>query len=330
MGGDTVLNSRLLKVEGLTKYFPAGGGVRLFGKLAQVIAVDRVSFEVEKGTTLALVGESGSGKTTVARLLTRIYEPTSGSAFIDGQDIFKARGRALKKIRREMQLIFQDPYSSLNPRRTAGQAIEEPLAVHGGYSSQERWSRVAEMLDAVGLQPEHMYRFPHEFSGGQRQRIGIARALILHPKLVIADEPVSALDVSVRAQILNLLKGLQQKFDLTYLFIAHDLALVRYIADTVAVMYMGQIVEVASAADFYSNPLHPYAKALISAVPNINPDVKKDRMKISGEMPNPASPPSGCRFRTRCPFAFERCATEEPELMSKDGTHFVRCHLYDC
>jgi oligopeptide transport system ATP-binding protein len=327
----SILDSEpLLRVEHLTKYFPVGHSLNPFAhRRQQIHAVDDVSFELYQGETLALVGESGCGKTTTARLLIRLYKPTSGSVYLDGRDIFKLRGKELKKMKQRIQMIFQDPYSSLSPRRTAGQTIGEPLAIHGGYSRQERKAAVIEMLKLVGLRPEHYNRFPHEFSGGQRQRIGIARALILQPSVLIADEPVSALDISIRAQILNLMQDLQKKYNLTYVFVAHDLSLVRYIATRVAIMYMGEIVEMTTAQQFYRNPLHPYTKVLLSAIPVPDPDAPKQIMRISGEVPNPASPPSGCRFHTRCPYAFERCRREKPLLMEVESGHFASCHLLD-
>jgi oligopeptide transport system ATP-binding protein len=324
------LDEPLLRVEHLTKQFPVGHNLNPFGRQHQRIhAVDDVSFDLYKGETLALVGESGCGKTTTARLLVRLYEPTSGSVYLDGKDIFKLRGKELKKMRKRVQMIFQDPYSSLSPRRTAGQAISEPLVIHGGYSNQERKSLVLDTLKLVGLRPEHYNRFPHEFSGGQRQRIGIARALILQPDILIADEPVSALDISIRAQILNLMQELQKKYNLTYIFVAHDLSLVRYIATRVAIMYMGEIVEMTTSEEFYKNPLHPYTKVLLSAIPIPDPDVPGQVIRISGEVPNPAAPPSGCRFHTRCPYAFERCKVEKPPLKEVGKQHLVSCHLFD-
>jgi oligopeptide/dipeptide ABC transporter ATP-binding protein len=292
-------------------------------------AVDDVSFELNRGETLALVGESGCGKTTTARMLVRLYRPTSGTIYLDDHDIFKIRGKDLKRMRKRVQMIFQDPHSSLSPRRTIGQTISEPLVIHGGFSKQERRAKVFEMLRLVGLQPEDYDRFPHEFSGGQRQRIGIARALILQPDVLVADEPVSALDISVRAQILNLMRDVQRKYDLAYVFVAHDLSLVRCIATRVAIMYMGKIVEMTTADEFYRNPLHPYTKVLLSAIPIPDPDAVRARIRISGEVPNPADPPPGCRFHTRCPFAFERCNKEEPVLQEASPQHFVACHLID-
>jgi oligopeptide transport system ATP-binding protein len=322
------MSDTLLSAVHLTKYFPVGRALNPFAHARQFVhAVDDVSFDVRKGETLALVGESGCGKTTTARLIVRLYNPTHGTVLFKGQDIFSLKGHSLKTMRRQVQMVFQDPYASLNPRRTAGQTIEEPLIIHNHHTKQERKDLAIDTLRAVGLQDEHYDRLPSEFSGGQRQRIGIARALILRPELVIADEPVSALDVSVRAQIVNLLKDLQTKFDLTYIFVAHDLSLVRYIADRVAIMYMGKIVEMAEKEEFYTNPLHPYTKALLSAVPVPDPEVRKEKMKIPSEMPNPAAPPPGCRFNTRCPFKFDRCVEEEPILQEVKPGHLVSCHL---
>lgn len=309
----------LLSVRNLTKYFSRGG--------AAIRAVDGVSFDILPGETLGLVGESGSGKTTVGRAVLRLIEPSSGSVIFDGNDITRISRDRLRRLRKEMQIIFQDPYASLNPRMTVGEIVEEPLIVHKLAQGAERRGRMLELLDRVGLQAEHARRYPHEFSGGQRQRIGIARALAVNPRFIVADEPVSALDVSIQAQVINLLEDLQKQFGLTYLFIAHDLAIVRHISTRVAVMYIGVLCEVASRDELYARPMHPYTQALLSAVPSPDPNAEQRRTRIilSGDLPSPASPPSGCRFHTRCPLAFERCSVEEPALIAY-GSHHVACH----
>jgi len=309
----------LLRAEGLVKHFRANGGL--------VHAVDGVSFELEAGETLALVGESGCGKSTVGRLALRLLEPTAGRVLLEGEDLAALEPAALRARRRSMQIIFQDPYGSLNPRMTVGQMLAEPLALHGLHAGSEK-RRVEELLELVGLAPAHARRYPHEFSGGQRQRIGIARALAVEPKLLVCDEPVSALDVSVQAQVINLLEDLQQQFGLTYIFIAHDLSVVEHISDRVAVMYLGRIVEVASSRDLYTTPLHPYTEALLSAVPIPDPKVKRNRIRLEGEVPNPIHPPGGCHFHPRCPIRqLPLCASERPELKGKPGEHRVACHL---
>ncbi len=309
----------LVRVRGLVKHFAVEGTDDL------VRAVDDVSFDIFAGETLGLVGESGCGKSTVGRCLLRLYEPTAGEVIFEGSELTAMRKKDLQKLRREMQIIFQDPYASLNPRMSILSIVGEPLKIHGITDRKEIRERVADLLQKVGLDPDYMKRYPHEFSGGQRQRIGIARALALNPKLIVCDEPVSALDVSVQAQVVNLLQDLQNEFGLTYLFISHGLAVVEHISDRVAVMYLGKIVEVASAKELYVRPLHPYTKALLSAIPIPDPKAKRDRIILSGDVPTPIDPPSGCRFRTRCPFAIEECARVVPELREIESGHFAAC-----
>ncbi len=311
----------LLEVSALKMHFPLTQGIIFQRQVGAVRAVDGIDFFVEKGETLGLVGESGCGKSTTARLLMRLLEPTEGTIRFEGQDITNLRGGALRPLRREMQMIFQDPFSSLNPRMTLLDLVGEPLLVHGMKSRREREDRVADLLRRVGLRPEYMRRYPHAFSGGERQRIGIARALALRPRLVVADEPVSALDVSVQAQILNLLQDLQAEFRLTYLFVAHDLSVVRHISDRVAVMYVGRIVELGTTEELFTAPKHPYTAALLSAVPEPDPRVRSKRIILEGEVANPASPPSGCYFHPRCPHAVDLCRHQAPALI--DG---VACH----
>ena len=315
----------LLEVHDLVKHFPIRGGL-LQLPVAWVKAVDGVSFSIQRGETLGLVGESGSGKSTVARTIIRLIQPTSGEVLLDGQSVFKASPREMKKLRRDVQIIFQDPYGSLNPRMPVGEIIAEGLVVHGVGSRQEREIAVNRLLEIVGLRGQHRGRFPHEFSGGQRQRIGIARALALTPKIVIADEPVSALDVSIQSQILNLLSDLQREFNLTYLFVAHNMAVVEQVSDRIAVMYLGKIVEIGPAEELVSNPKHPYTKALISAVPVPDPEAHHERTVLKGDIPSPINPPSGCHFRTRCPIATERCAVEEPLLRPVGKDQVAACH----
>lgn len=318
----------LLEVRNLKTYFPLKRG--LLGRPRGFVkAVDDVSFFIRRGETLGLVGESGCGKTTTGKSILRLIEPTSGEIVFEGQDLMGLNQNQMRKMRREMQLIYQDPYSSLNPRLTVGEIIAEPLVVHDLLDRQGREERVRELLEVVGLSPDHMYRYPHEFSGGQRQRVGIARALALNPKFIVCDEPVSALDVSIQSQILNLLVDLQKEFGLTYLFIAHGLAAVKHISDRVAVMYLGKIVEIADSQVIYDRPLHPYTQALISAIPVPNPKIQKERILLEGDVPSPVNPPSGCRFHTRCRHCFERCREEEPPLVDKGNGHLVACHLYD-
>ena len=311
--------SKLVEIRHLVKHFPVEGTDDL------VRAVDDVSFDIKAGETLGLVGESGCGKSTVGRCLLRLYEPTSGEIRFENQEITDISGGAMQKLRREMQIIFQDPYASLNPRLTIEKIVGEPLVIHKIGNAAERRARVADLLAKVGLNPDYMRRYPHEFSGGQRQRIGIARALALNPKLIVADEPVSALDVSVQAQVVNLLQDLQSEFGLTYLFISHGLAVVEHISNRVAVMYLGKIVEIADAATLYENPLHPYTKALLSAIPIPDPTRKRQRIVLQGDVPTPINPPSGCRFRTRCPLAIDECAAIVPELREIEPNHFAAC-----
>jgi peptide/nickel transport system ATP-binding protein len=318
----------LVEVKNLVKHFPVRKGL-LQREVERVHAVDDVTLEVPRGGTLGLVGESGCGKSTLARCVVRLLEPTAGDVVFDGRSIGKLGRRELRSVRREMQMVFQDPYGSLNPRKRVGTIISDPLRIHDIGTRAERKRRVSELLQTVGLSPEHYNRFPHEFSGGQRQRIGLARALALRPKLVVADEPVSALDVSIQAQIINLLKDLQRDFELTYLFIAHDLGVVRHVSDRIAVMYLGMIVEVSPAAGLYARPLHPYTRALLSAVPIPDPDLseQRERITLSGELPSPVNPPPACRFHTRCPFVQPtRCRDEVPPLREISPGHAAACH----
>jgi oligopeptide/dipeptide ABC transporter ATP-binding protein len=323
-------NEILLEVRNLKKYFPVRRGV-LRRVVAHVKAVDGISFFIRQGETLGLVGESGCGKTTAGRTILRLIDPTDGSILFrnngDAVDIAKLSNRALKPLRRQMQIIFQDPYSSLNPRMTIGDIIGEPLVVHRMGTPAEREARVKELLEAVGLNPQYMKRYPHEFSGGQRQRIGIARALALGPKLIICDEPVSALDVSIQAQVINLLEDLQKEFGLTYLFIAHDLSVVRHISDRVAVMYLGKIVEMAETEELFRNPKHPYTEALLSAVPVPDPDYQRERIILKGDVPSPVNPPSGCYFHPRCPYAQPICKEQEPAFVDIGGRALCQLSL---
>ncbi len=317
-------NSPLVEIKDLKKYFPAG-------KNQFVRAVDGVSFAIQRGETLGLVGESGCGKTTVGRCLLRLIEPTSGEIRFDGKDLLALGRSEMRAMRRRMQIVFQDPYSSLNPRMKVGDIVGEPLIVHGiGNSKSERQERVNELLRVVGLDPDYAHRYPHQFSGGQRQRIGIARALALNPDFIVADEPVSALDVSVQAQVVNLLQDLQEQFGLTYLFISHGLAVVKHISTRVGVMYLGKLVELAPAEEIYRRPLHPYTQALLAAIPNPDPEARDSEHKtrrLGGDVPTPLNPPSGCRFHTRCPHVMERCKTEEPQFVQIEAGHFSACFL---
>ena len=318
------MTQTLVQIENLKKHFPASGG-------QSVRAVDGVSFNIESGETLGLVGESGCGKTTVGRCLLRLIEPTSGEIKFDGQDLLSLGKSEMRALRRRMQIVFQDPYSSLNPRMKVGDIIGEPLIVHSIGNKQERQDRIAELLKVVKLDPDYANRYPHQFSGGQRQRIGIARALALNPDFIVADEPVSALDVSVQAQVVNLLQDLQAQFGLTYLFISHGLAVVEHISTRVGVMYLGKIVELASSVELYENPKHPYTQALLASIPLPDPEQTRDRKRIalSGEVPTPMNPPSGCRFHTRCPHVMEKCKSTEPEFKEITPGHFAACFLND-
>ena len=326
MPNDAPKNELLLEVDNLKKYFPVRGGI--FGKtMAHVKAVDGVSFTLRKGETLGLVGESGSGKSTTGRAILRLIEPSGGRVRFDGQDVLTLGKKELRALRRRMQIIFQDPYASLNPRMTVGSIVGEPFAIHKVASGEERVHRVEALLMRVGLSADQMRRYPHEFSGGQRQRIGVARALALNPEFIIGDEPVSALDVSVQAQVINLLEDLQKEFGLTYLIIAHDLSVVRHISHRIAVMYLGKIVEIADNEVLYGDPQHPYTEALLSAVPVPDPRRKQKRIVLKGDIPSPINPPSGCVFHTRCPIAEDRCKTELPELRTLPDGRILACHL---
>ena len=320
----------VLRVQNLKMYFPVRSGGIIRRKVGDVQAVDGISFEVPQGGSLGLVGESGCGKSTTGRLITRLYTPTGGSMMYDGHDLATISNRAMKPLRRDVQMIFQDPYSSLNPRHTVGTIVATPLRVHNVVPKNKTLARVQELLEVVGLNPEHYNRYPNEFSGGQRQRIGIARALALQPKIMVADEPVSALDVSIQAQVINLMQDLQKEFGIAFLFIAHDLAIVRHFCPEIAVMYLGKIVEIGDRDSIYTNAHHPYTQALLSAVPDIKQATtgqRRERIRLTGDVPSPINPPSGCRFRTRCPIAQEICAKHEPPLLQIGARHKVACHF---
>ncbi len=321
-------NNDLVVVRSLKKYFPIRRGVfqRVVG---HVQAVDGVTFSVKRGETLGLVGESGCGKSTTGKAILQLDRPTSGEVWLDGEDLVKVKGEKLRLIRRKMQIIFQDPFASLNPRMNVGQIVGEPLEVHGVAKGKDKEARVKELLKVVGLNPQFVTRFPHEFSGGQRQRIGIARALALKPSFIVCDEPIAALDVSIQAQVVNLLKDLQQQFGLTYLFIAHDLSMVRHISDRVAVMYLGRIVEIADWQEIYDDPRHPYTQSLLSAIPIPDPviEAKRQRIILEGDVPSAANPPAGCRFNTRCPVRQERCYSDDPQLREIKPDHWAACHF---
>ena len=319
----------LVDIQRLKMYFPVTAGFLIQRKVADVKAVDGISFHISEGETLGLVGESGCGKSTTGRALLQLYRPTEGSVLFDGVELTELKGRELRRFRRRMQMIFQDPYSSLNPRMSVSAIVSEPMVIHGLYKGRaERRERLEFILNAVGLNPYFAGRYPHEFSGGQRQRIGVARALAVEPKFLVCDEPVSALDVSIQAQIINLLEDLQQEFNLTYLFIAHDLAVVRHISDRVAVMYLGKLMELATSLELYRNPLHPYTKALLSAVPIADPEVERSRERIilTGDVPSPLHPPPGCVFQTRCPIVIDECRERIPEWREVETDHWVACH----
>ncbi|MCJ7701695.1 MAG: ATP-binding cassette domain-containing protein [Anaerolineales bacterium] len=327
----TEQNTPLVQVKNLKKYFPINRGILIQRRIGEIKAVDGVDFEIYKGETLGLVGESGSGKTTIGRTLLRLHEPTSGQIIFEDRDFLQVEAKELRDMRRRMQMIFQDPYASLNPRMTIGAIIGEPLEVHDGLKGDKKNKRVQDLLELVGINPALINRYPHEFSGGQRQRIGVARALALNPDLIVCDEPIASLDVSIQAQVVNLLEDLQNEFQLTYLFIAHDLSMVRHISDRMAVMYLGKFMELASGAEISSNPLHPYTQALMSAIPVPDPEIEEKRQRtiLEGDIPSPAHPPNGCNFNTRCPLAIEICFQTDPEFKEVAPGHSVACHLVE-
>lgn len=321
--------STLLEVEGVKKWFSLEKENLFGGERQYVKAVDDISFSINKGETLGLVGESGCGKSTAGRTILRLIEATEGKVVLDGVNLYDLKAKELKKMRKDMQIVFQDPYASLNPRMKVKDILEEPIKIHTNLSKKEREAKIKQVIMDVGLNAMYLERYPHEFSGGQRQRIGIARALVVEPKLIIMDEPVSALDVSIQAQVLNLIQDLQEKYNLTYLFITHNLSVVKHISDRVAVMYLGRIVEISDKKSFFANPLHPYSKALISAIPETSLVNRRERIILKGDIPSPVNPPAGCRFHTRCPFAMESCMKVEPALQEVEAGHFVACHLYE-
>ena len=329
MSDNSSTHQKLVEVRGLKMWFPIMRGI-LQKHVADVKAVDGLNFDVYQGETLGLVGESGCGKSTTGRAILQLYTPTAGSVIFEGRDLVKTKGEDLRKMRRRMQMIFQDPYASLNPRMTVGSIVAEPLEVHNIGSKSERVDRVRELLKVVGLNPYFINRYPHEFSGGQRQRIGVARALAVNPAFIVCDEPISALDVSIQAQVINLLEDLQEQFGLTYLFIAHDLSVVRHISNRIAVMYLGKIMELADRDELYRNPMHPYSQALLSAVPIPDPVIEEKRQRIilEGDVPSPVNPPKGCNFSTRCPKALAMCKDQEPEFREYDSGHWVACWLH--
>lgn len=319
----------LVRVTNLSKYFPVTRGAMVTRKIGDIKAVDRISFDIYPGETLGLVGESGCGKTTTGRVILKLVEPSAGKIVYDDQDITPFDKKSMAPLRREMQIIFQDPYASLNPRLTVGEAIGEPLVAHGMAKRAEAKERVLELLRVVGLAPFHYNRYPHEFSGGQRQRVGIARSLVMNPKFIVADEPVSALDVSIQAQIINLLQRIQADYDLTFLFISHDLGVVRHLSDRVVVMYLGRLAEMGETEQLFAEPKHPYTQALLSAVPSVKRRKTQSRMVLSGDVPTPFNPPVGCRFNTRCPMVMDKCREVEPTWQDTGNGHFIACHLFE-